>query len=40
MSGVSLGSIGEENNFENRRIDATDIILNDNDSDGQREGAI
>lgn len=35
MNGISLGSIGEESNFENsnRRIDANDIILNDNEND-------
>jgi hypothetical protein len=39
MNGISLGSIGEENNFENmnRRIDANEILSNDNESD-QREG--
>ena len=35
MNGISLGSIGEENNFENmnRRIDANEILSNDNESD-------
>ena len=39
MNVISLGSIGEENNFENmnRRIDANEILSNDNESD-QREG--
>ena len=35
MNGISLGSIGEENNFENinRRIDTNDILLNDNENE-------
>lgn len=40
MNGISLGSIGEENNFENnnRGIDTNEILSNDNESD-QREAA-